>query len=86
MNDRFTLALILVINEFAQERAERYVHIEAGSIAENVYLQGIALGIGTVIIGAFNDEGVKSVLQLPEDEHPLAIMPLGKMPKTAEQK
>jgi SagB-type dehydrogenase family enzyme len=68
------------------ERAERYVHIEAGSIAENVYLQGVALGIGTVIIGAFNDEGVKSVLQLPEVEHPLGIMPLGKMPKTAEQK
>lgn len=68
------------------ERAERYVHIEAGSIAENVYLQGITLGIGTVIIGAFNDEGVKSVLQLPDDEHPLVIMPLGKIPKTAEQK
>jgi SagB-type dehydrogenase family enzyme len=67
------------------ERAERYVHIEVGSIAENVYLQGITLGMGTVIIGAFNDKEVKSVLQLPEDEHPLAIMPLGKIPKTAEQ-
>ncbi len=66
------------------ERAERYVHIEVGSIAENVYLQGMTLGIGTVIIGAFNDKDVKSVLQLPEDEHPLAIMPLGKIPKTAE--
>ncbi|MDH7512507.1 MAG: SagB/ThcOx family dehydrogenase [Clostridiales bacterium] len=65
------------------ERAERYVHIEVGSIAENVYLQGMTLGIGTVIIGAFNDKDVKSVLQLPEDEHPLAIMPLGKMPKAA---
>lgn len=66
------------------ERAERYVHIEVGGIAENVYLQGMTLGIGTVIIGAFNDKEVKSVLQLPEDEHPLAIMPLGKIPKTAE--
>jgi SagB-type dehydrogenase family enzyme len=61
------------------ERAERYVHIEVGSIAENVYLQGMALGIGTVIIGAFADKDVKTVLQLPEDESPLAIMPLGKL-------
>lgn len=68
------------------ERAERYVNIEVGSIAENVYLQGMTLGIGTVIIGAFIDKEVKSVLQLPEDENPLAIMPLGKMPKKAEQK
>ena len=68
------------------ERAERYVHIEVGSIAENVYLQGMTLGIGTVIIGAFIDKEVKSVLQLPEDENPLAIMPLGKIPKKAEQK
>jgi SagB-type dehydrogenase family enzyme len=68
------------------ERAERYVHIEVGSIAENVYLQGMTLGIGTVIIGAFKDEEVKNTLLLPEDEHPLAIMPLGKMPKKAEQK
>lgn len=67
------------------ERAERYVHIEVGSIAENVYLQGMTLGIGTVIIGAFYDKDVKSVLRLPEDEHPLAIMPLGKMPKTPAQ-
>jgi SagB-type dehydrogenase family enzyme len=63
------------------ERAERYVHIEAGSIAENVYLQGLTLGIGTVIIGAFNDKDVKNVLGLPEDENPLVIMPLGQMQK-----
>jgi len=63
------------------ERAERYVHIEVGHIGENIYLQGITLGIGTVMMGAFKDEELKKVLDLPEDEYPLAIMPLGKMRK-----
>jgi len=62
------------------ERAERYVHMEVGFIGENIYLQGITLGIGTVMIGAFKDEELKKALNLPEDEHPLAIMPLGKTP------
>lgn len=67
------------------ERAERYVHIEVGHAVENIYLQGISLGIGTVMIGAFNDEAVQSVLHLSKEEHPLAIMPLGKIPKQAEK-
>lgn len=63
------------------ERAPRYVHMEAGAAAENVYLQGVSLGIGTVIIGAFQDEDLKKVLNLPADENPLIILPLGKMEK-----
>lgn len=63
------------------DRAERYVHMEAGFVGENVYLQAVALGIGTVMVGAFQDEGVRKVLDLPKDEFPLALMPLGKIPK-----
>jgi len=62
-------------------RAERYVHMEVGFIGENICLQGAALGIGTVMIGAFQDEELKKVLDLPQDESPLAIMPLGKIRK-----
>jgi SagB-type dehydrogenase family enzyme len=60
------------------DRAERYVHIETGSIAENISLQCVALGLGTVLMGAFKDDEVKKVLQMPEDERPLLIMPLGR--------
>jgi nitroreductase len=43
-----------------------------------VHLQAEALNIGTVIIGAFDDEKVKKILCLPQDEQPLCIMPVGK--------
>jgi hypothetical protein len=30
-------------------RSERYVHMEAGHVAQNVYLQAVSLGLGTVV-------------------------------------
>ena len=62
------------------ERAERYVHMEAGHAAQNVYLQGVALEVGTVVVGAFDDDGVASVLQLARGEQPLYLLPLGHLP------
>ena len=59
------------------ERGERYVYMEAGHVAQNVYLQCASLGLGTVSIGAFLDEEVKRVLKLPEDHEPLYLMPIG---------
>lgn len=59
------------------ERAQRYTDIEAGHIGQNVSLQAVSLGLGTVMIGAFNDEAVKDVLALPDNESPLYIIPVG---------
>lgn len=61
------------------QRAVRYVHMEVGCVAQNVYLQATALDLGTVFVGAFSDTRVKAVLELPEAEQPFAIMPVGKM-------
>ena len=60
------------------ERGIRFVHMEAGHAAQNVYLQAEALGLGTVIVGAFSDSRVKSTLHLRDDEQPLSIMPFGR--------
>lgn len=60
-------------------RAGRYMHMEAGHAAQNVYLQGTALGIGTVVIGAFRDDAVSTALRLERSEEPLYILPLGRM-------
>lgn len=58
------------------DRTLRYVHMEVGSAAENIYLQAESLELGTVFIGAFDDEEVKAVLGI--EEEPLGIMPVGK--------
>jgi SagB-type dehydrogenase family enzyme len=59
------------------ERGERYVYMEAGHSAQNVYLECASLGLGTVVVGAFYDTQVKEILRLPEDHRPLYIMPIG---------
>ncbi|MBL7129142.1 MAG: SagB/ThcOx family dehydrogenase [Ignavibacteria bacterium] len=60
------------------DRGIRYVHIEIGHAAENAFLQAVALDLSAVIIGAFYDEEMKEVLNMPEDEQPLLILPVGK--------
>lgn len=59
------------------DRARRYTRIETGHAAQNVYLQATALGLGTVIVGAFQDAEIQEVLGLPDDHAPLALMPVG---------
>jgi len=60
------------------DRAERYVHMEAGHAGQNIYLQATALGLATVAIGAFHDKQVIRVLRLDKQCKPLYIMPVGK--------
>lgn len=61
------------------ERGIRYVHNEVGHAAQNVHLQVISMEMGTVVIGAFRDNAVKEIMNLPENEEPLYIMPVGKL-------
>ena len=60
------------------DRGKRYVHMEAGHAAQNIYLQAVPLGLGTVTVGAFSDRKVKQILDLPENEVPLYLMPVGR--------
>lgn len=58
------------------KRGERYVYMEAGHAGQNIHLQAEALGLGTVMIGAFEDEEVKKVLSIQENV--LYLCPVGR--------
>ena len=60
------------------DRGIRYVDMEAGHAAQNLCLEAVALGLGAVTIGAFEDEAVSRLLNLPGNEQPLCIIPVGK--------
>lgn len=57
-------------------RGERYVYMEAGHAGQNIYLQATALGLGTVAVGAFYDDQIRSIIGCDED--PIYIFPVGR--------
>ena len=58
-------------------RAARYVHMEVGHASQNIHIQAVALGLGSVPVGAFDDEAVTDTLELAGGEVPLYIVPVG---------
>lgn len=60
-------------------RGERYVHIEVGHAAQNICLQAVALGLGLVTIGAFQDSAVAKIIGMSPDEAPLYVIPVGRL-------
>jgi SagB-type dehydrogenase family enzyme len=66
------------VSEKYGERGLRYVHMEAGHAAQNVYLQAVSLNLGTVVCGAFDDARVAETLTLGSEEQPLYLMPIGR--------
>ena len=71
------VALVLTgSSEKAQNPA--WMYLEAGHAAENVYLQAVSLKLGTVAMAGFKEDKVRKVLNFPEKERVLYIMPIGK--------
>ena len=77
----FTLVIAAVYQrievKYGSRRGPRYVHFEVGHAAQNVHLEAVALGLGSVPVGAFHDERVAEVMKLPDDHRPLYLIPIG---------
>ncbi|MDG7002229.1 MAG: SagB/ThcOx family dehydrogenase [Nitrososphaerota archaeon] len=58
-------------------RGIQYVFQESGHAAQNICLQATALGLGSVVIGAFDDSSVSQVIGVGANERPVYIQPIG---------
>lgn len=66
-----------VISRYGERGERRYICMDVGHAGQNIHLQCVSLGLGTVVIGAFDDVRVAQILELQPDEKPLYIMPVG---------
>ena len=58
--------------------AERWLGMEAGFVVQDVYLECTALGLGTVMVGGFEESSVRRALGVPAAWEALALMPVGR--------
>ena len=57
----FTAVYARTVKKYG-ERSNRYVPIEVGAAAENLALQAVALGLGTTVVGAYDDAALAAAL------------------------
>jgi SagB-type dehydrogenase family enzyme len=60
------------------QRAGRYVALEAGCASQSIMLQAVALGLGSVMVGAYDDRNVSRLAELPAPAIPYAVIPVGR--------
>lgn len=71
-------AALVITGQSDRSTNPNWMYLEAGHAAQNVYLQGVSLGIGTVVMAGFKPDEVKKALSLLENQTVIYIMPLGK--------
>ncbi len=59
------------------ERGKLYAEQDATAAVENILLAVTALGLGAVWVGAFHEEVVSEILEIPDYARPIAIIPIG---------
>ena len=62
---------------YGDRGAERYLCMDIGHSAQNVYLQATASGMATCAIGAFNDKKLDAIVNPPDGEQVMYLLPVG---------
>jgi SagB-type dehydrogenase family enzyme len=60
------------------KRGIQYVDNEVGLASENLLLQATALGLGAVMVGAFEENRVRRLLGIPTEEVPACLLAVGR--------
>lgn len=78
-------SVVLALSAVAARTAERFgamadrlVDLEVGHVAQNVSLQAVALGLGSVVVAAFREADLAAVLELAPGERPVYLVPVGR--------
>jgi SagB-type dehydrogenase family enzyme len=63
------------------EKGVPYAHLEAGHAGQNIYLQAVALKLGTCAVATFVPADVKKLVNMPGNEEPIYLFPVGEPEK-----
>jgi nitroreductase len=79
-------------HQLASRYGERGIHLyciqDTAASVQNLLLAAHELGLGTCWVGAFKEEKVREILNLPENLIPVAIVPVGypaRIPKAPDR-
>jgi SagB-type dehydrogenase family enzyme len=67
-----------------KDNARKFMYMEAGHIAQNIQLQAVCLGLGSVTVGGFDTKEVRKVSNLTRTLDPLYIICVGYPAGTTE--
>ncbi len=56
----------------------RWVYVEAGAAAENLLLEVVSLDLASTYTAGFNANQTEKLLELPEGEVPIGVLPVGR--------
>jgi len=60
-----------------REKARTYMLLEAGHVAQNIQLQAVCMGLGSVPIGGFDSRAVRRLCKLTQGLEAIYLMPVG---------
>lgn len=74
---RFIREAPVVIVGLADPSVSRWYKVDLGIAMEHIALEAVELGLGTCWIGAFYQDKVKEILDIPEDKEVVALLTVG---------
>ena len=69
---------------FTTPRKDTWQMYDAGVASQSFCLAAYEQGVGSVILGIFDQDRITSLLQLPEDRELVALIPIGYPDETPE--
>ena len=62
---------------FTTKKGDRWQMFDAGIACQSFYLAAWDQGLGTVIMGVFDEDGIAELLRIPEDQELAALIAIG---------